>query len=584
MANLLAMSKALSVQTLRAQGWSNRRIARELGIDRDTVRRHLQEPAAANAASEAPIGSDEGGGVSNTAKAPIGAEGVGERPIGLAADGALPQTPPPDEDLAALGQQSSTSGRGHSPALACEMEFSGQGASPLAGEDANTAKAPIGVQGRRAGSRSECEALRAVILVKLEKGLSSQRIYQDLVAEHGFAGKYWSVRRFVQKLSAGRSAPFRRMECEAGAEAQVDFGTGATVVDADGRRRRTHVLRVVLSHSRKAYSEALWRQTTDEFIRLLENAFWHFGGVPRTLVIDNLKAAVQQADWYDPQLSPKLRSFAQHYQTVILPTRPYTPRHKGKVERAVGYVKGNALKGRQFASLQEQNAHLLQWETHVADQRLHGTTRQQVGKVFAQVEKATLLPLPPDRFACFHEARRCVHRDAHVEVAKAYYSVPPEYLGHELWARWDGRMVRIFNLQMKEIAVHVQKQPGQFSTLQEHLAKEKISGVEKGAAWLLEKASLIGPHSQAWAQAMLRERGIEGLRVLMGLIALGKKHPRQSVEHACEVALSHGAFVLRTIRQLSQRSHDAQTQEQFEFAKEHEIIRPMSDYARFTTW
>lgn len=581
MANLLAMCKVLSVQTLRSQGWSNRRIARELGIDRETVRRHLAGCVASpNAATEAPFGAEGGGGVSNAAKAPLGAEGVGAGQFGLSAAGAFPQTPPPDVELASLVQQSETSGRLSNPALACGEEPAGTAAShgrSTISNAATEAKAPL-------GSRSECEPLRAVILAKLEAGLSSQRIYQDLVAEQGFAGKYWSVRRFVRKLSTGRPLPFRRMECEAGAEAQIDFGTGAMVADADGRKRRTHVLRAVLSHSRKGYSEAVYRQSTDEFIRVLENAFWHFGGIPRTLVIDNLKAAVQQADWYDPQLTPKLRSFAEHYHTTVLPTKPYTPRHKGKVENGVAYVKDNALKGRQFKSLEEENAHLLAWETQVADQRLHGTTRKQVGRVFAEVEKAALLPLPPDRFACFQEARRSVHRDAHVEVAKAYYSVPPEYLGHELWVRWDGRMVRVFDLQMKPVATHVQKQPGSWSTLQEHLAKEKISGVERGAAWLLEKASLIGPQSTAWAKAMLQERGIEGMRVLMGLVALGKQHPRQNVEQACEVALSHGAFALRTIRELLRRSGEARKQELFEFATEHEIIRPLSAYGQFTAW
>jgi transposase len=76
---------------------------------------------------------------------------------------------------------------------------------------------------------------------------------------------------------------------------------GAPIVTAEGKRRKTHVFRIVLSCSRKAYSEAIDRQTTDNFIRCLENAFIHFGGAPQTLVIDNLKAAVIQADWYDPE-------------------------------------------------------------------------------------------------------------------------------------------------------------------------------------------------------------------------------------------------------------------------------------------
>ena len=109
-----------------------------------------------------------------------------------------------------------------------------------------------------------------------------------------------------------KPVPFRRMEVSPGFEAQVDFGTGAPVVGSDGKRRRTHVLRVVLSHSRKGYSEAVFTQSTDDFIGCLENAFEHFGGVAHTLVIDNLKAAVIKADWFDP----KLAEFCRHYGTM----------------------------------------------------------------------------------------------------------------------------------------------------------------------------------------------------------------------------------------------------------------------------
>ena len=275
------------------------------------------------------------------------------------------------------------------------------------------------------------------------------------------------------------------MECGPGEEAQVDFGTGAPLVGPDGKRRRTHVFRIVLSHSRKAYSEAVLRQTTEDFIRCLENAFWHWGGVPKVLVIDNLKAAVSEADWFDPELNPKVRSFCQHYGVTILPTQPRTPRHKGKIESSVGYVKKNALKGRTFVGLEEENAFLLDWEAAVADTRVHGTTRQQVGKVFGAVERAALQPLPAGRFPCFQEGERMVHRDGHVEVARAYYSVPPEYLSRRVWVRWDGHLVRIFNERMEPIATHVQREAGRFSTQRAHIAAEKISNVERGAAWLL---------------------------------------------------------------------------------------------------
>jgi transposase len=429
---------------------------------------------------------------------------------------------------------------------------------------------------RPASQTSQCEPYRQVIQAKLDKGLTARRIHQDLVSEYGFEAKYHSVRRFVGRLGQTRPLPFRRMECGPGEEAQVDFGTGAPILQPNGRRRRPHVFRIVLSHSRKGYSEAVFKQSTESFIGALENAFQHFGGVPKTLVVDNLKAAVLKADWFDPDLNPKIQSFGEHYGTVILPTKPRMPRHKGKIEAGVKYVQSNGLKGRSFSSLQEENAFLLEWEASVADTRIHGTTRKQVGKVFQEAERETLLPLTVERFPFFHEAERSVHRDGHVEVDKAYYSIPPEYLGRRVWVRWDSHTVRIFDRRMRQIAIHAKREPGRFATEPAHIASEKINSVERGAAWLLDKVGLIGSHAQQWAEAMLAERGIQGVRVLQGLRSLAERHPCEAIEKACEIAHTHGAYRLRFIRMLIKR--EAPKQEQFEFIDRHPIIRSLSDY------
>jgi hypothetical protein len=140
-------------------------------------------------------------------------------------------------------------------------------------------------------------------------------------------------------------------------------------------------------------------------------------------------------------------------------------------------------------------------------------------------------------------------------------------------------MVRIFDLRMHQIAVHLTHLPGQFSTLPQHIAKEKISGVERGAAYLVNKASLIGSHATRWAESMLQERGIQGVRVLQGLLSLASRHGDQDVEQACEIAQSHGAYRLRVIRELIKRCGNKQ--EQFEFMDDHPIIRSLGDYEQF---
>ena len=428
------------------------------------------------------------------------------------------------------------------------------------------------------GPKSDCEPFRQTILEKLQAGLSAKRIHQDLAADHGFTGSYYSVKRFAARLRTSTPLPFRRMEVLPGEEAQVDFGTAAPVIDRDGKTRRPWMFRIVLSHSRKGYSEAVWRQSTDNFIAALENAFEHFGGVPKRLVIDNLKAAVKNADWYDPEIHPKLQSFAKHYGTVFVPTKPYTPEHKGKVESGVKYAKNNALAGHRFKSLVDQNDHLLDWEENVADTRIHGTTKKQVRAQFEQAERPALLELPIERFPTFHEARRTVARDGHLEVDKAYYSAPPEYLGRRLWVRWDTRLVRIFNDRWEQIAVHSKCEPGRFRTDRAHIPKEKVSAVERGTNALLRQIAAIGPHTKAWSEATTQIRGVEAVRVLVGLKALAGKHETESIEEACRVALAHQAHRLRSIRALLKRSAD-RVQQSLPFIEEHPIIRPLSDYS-----
>jgi len=185
MANQLKMAISDSIFTLHQRGWSQRRIARELGLDRETVARYLRQGQGSKPAI-APIGSTVSESSSKPANAPIGSEAT-----------------------------------------------------------ETVAKAPPSI-----GRPSDCEPHRVAILSWLGQGLSAQRICQDLVQDHGFAGSYYSVRRFVRRFEHASPLPMRRLEVGPGEEMQVDFGRGAAIVTTEGRRR-PHVFRLVLSHSRK---------------------------------------------------------------------------------------------------------------------------------------------------------------------------------------------------------------------------------------------------------------------------------------------------------------------------------------------
>jgi transposase len=496
--NELNVSLQHSIGTLAAKGWSARKIARELGVHRETVGRYLH----------------------------------------LAQPGSKPAILPPGS---------------------------------AEGSDSKPANVPAG---SKAGRTSQCEPLRAVIEQGLVAGLSAQRIYQDLVAGHAFSGAYDAVKRFVRRLEGQSEPPFRRMECAPGHELQIDFGLGAWVVE-NGQRRRTQLFRGVLSHSRKGYSEAVWRQTSESFIRCLENAFRHFGGVTATVVIDNLKAGVIQADWYDPQINPKLEEFARHYGTVILPTKPAMPRHKGKVEAAVKYAQNNAIKGRSFASLSAQNSFLSDWEKNVADTRIHGTTRQQGGRLFEEVERPALQPLPAGLFPVFEEAPRTVHRDGYVEFKRAYYSVPPEYVGRQVWVRQESRLLRVYNTRREQIALHGLAQAGKFTTDPAHLHSRKRHIIERGADYLLDRCRLIGPLTGTWAEAMHKNRGPQSLRVMQGLLQLAEKHPGVELEKAASVATHHGTWRLRDLKRLLELPGNVV---QMDFLESHPLIRSLDAY------
>lgn len=241
--------------------------------------------------------------------------------------------------------------------------------------EANAARLPTGLP----EGRSTAHPYRDFIEAGLAKGLSYQRIWQDLVEEYAYCGSYDSVRRYAKRIKRSRPELADVMHAAPGEEAQVDFFSGPLTLDSGtGRYFRPWVFRMVLSHSRHSYEEAVRTQDLSSFIRCHENAFRFFGGVPRVVRLDNLKAGVARACLYDPDVNPVYAAFASHCGFCPLPCFPGKPEEKGKVEKAGGYLKNNALKGRRFESLSELNEHLKRWNRNIASLRIHGTTRRQV--------------------------------------------------------------------------------------------------------------------------------------------------------------------------------------------------------------
>lgn len=520
MANKLKVQEQETIANLSRLGWGIRRIARELGLSRNTVRGYVRGLQASRTLAEEFLNPSASAG-----------PGIQTDPL-------------------------STPGSSNQPKQTDPLSTAG-----------NT------------GRKSLCSDHAASILAKVEAGLTAQRIYQDLRAESSFAASYQSVKRYVHRLRQTDPQLVHRIEVEPGEEVQVDFGTGPWLLEAEGKKRKSWIFRVVLSYSRKAYSQAVLQQTTENFLRCLESAFRTFGGSTLTVNLDNLKAAVLKADWADPELNPKLIDFARHYSTTILPCLPGVPEHKGKVENSISYVKENALAARKFCSLAELNLALTHWEKTVADVRIHGTTKRQVAQLFV-AEKPALQPLPATLFACFQEGPRTVHRDGHVEVAKAFYHVPPEYLRQDVWVRFDSREVRIFSKSpdgsLRQIQVHRRLEPGRFTNAR------GIGGgqgsLQANLNYWLKRASELGASCEGWARAVAQNRGIGGMRTLMGLVSLLDRHSFPAVNRACERALAKGTWRLRDVRALLEAK---EIQTQITFAEHHPLIRDLSEYGIF---
>jgi transposase len=279
----------------------------------------------------------------------------------------------------------------------------------------------------RAAARSQsvgqraCEPYREVIELALSHGRNAMAIWQELVDTCGFAAEYKSVNRFVRKLRGSQSPEaYAVIETAPGEELQVDYGTGPMVRDPhSGKYRRTRLFVLTLGYSRKSVRLLVFRSSSQIWAELHEKAFRRLGGCTRVVVLDNLREGMLAPDIYDPSLNPLYRDVLRHYGTVPLPCRVGHADRKGKVESGVAHAQKTPLKGLRFESLEEAQTYLDHWEVRWADTRIHGTTKRQVGVMFAE-ERPFLLPLPVEPFRYYQYGERTVHLDGCVEVEAAY--------------------------------------------------------------------------------------------------------------------------------------------------------------------
>ncbi len=390
---------------------------------------------------------------------------------------------------------------------------------------------------------------RAQVVAWRQQGVEGQAIFQLLVERHGFTGSYSAVKRFLRRLEPPTPRATVRVETAPGEEAQVDFGAAGLLFDPDGDRlRRAWAFVMTLSFSRHQYVEFVFDQTVATWCRCHRAAFEWFQGVPRRVVLDNLKAAIVRAVLYDPEVQRVYRELAEHYGFLIAPCRPQTPEHKGKVEQGgVHYVSRNCLAGRAFRDVHHANEHALRWCVETAGRRCHGTIKQQPLVLFETVERAALLPLPATPWAPVTWKQAKLHPDCHVVFAGAYYSAPHRLIGQRLWVRATATQVQLFH-EYALVATHLAARPGQRRTLHDHLPPDKVHFLLQTPRWCQAQAATIGPTCATFIAALLGERPLDRLRGAQGVLRLAQRYGPTRLEAACARASAVGEYRYTTVK------------------------------------
>jgi transposase len=382
----------------------------------------------------------------------------------------------------------------------------------------------------------------------------------ELLGREGTVVPLRTVQRYVAEVcgrTRGQGPTVRVADGEPGVECQLDFGKMGLVPDpATGRMRVVHALVFTACYSRHQFVWLTHRQTTAAVIAGCEAAWAFFGGVFRVLIPDNTEAIVDDADALEPRLNQAFVEYAQARGLVVDPARVRHPKDKPRVERNVPFVRRSMFAGETFVDLVDAQRHATQWCTTRAGLRVHGTTQARPAEVFAAEEQPALLPAPAELYDLPVYASAKVHRDHHIEVAKALYSVPGRLIGQRVDVRADRSLVRIFH-RGTLVKVHPRQAPGRRSTDPDDLPADKTVYAMRDLARLQAMATGHGPAIGAYAAALLDiPLPWTKMRQVYALLGLVKKWGPERVDAACASAIAHEAVNVGLIGRMLERGPD----------------------------
>jgi transposase len=397
----------------------------------------------------------------------------------------------------------------------------------------------------------------------LEEGLTVVKA-GDLLAREGVVVPERTLHRYaLEVLGYGRGsqkATVRVADCEPGAECQVDFGKMGLLYDPQaGRRRVVHALIFTAVYSRHCSVWLTFRQDLAAVIAGFEAAWAFFGGVFAVVIPDNMAAIVDRAHPTEPRLNRAFAEYAQDRGFVVDPARVRRPADKPRVERAVPFVRGSFFAGESFAGgLPEAQRAAEAWCAGRAGQRIHRTTRCRPAELFALEEAPRLAPAPVFPYDLPVYASPKVHRDHHIEVAKALYSVPGNLIGKHVEVRADSKLVRVWH-RGELVKTHPRARAGGRVTDPADLPDGTAAYAMRDIGYLQRLADECGPATGAYAAAILdHPLPWTKMRQVYALLGLARKWGPARVDAACARALEAEAISVALIGRMLARGTEGQ--------------------------
>jgi transposase len=423
--------------------------------------------------------------------------------------------------------------------------------------------APRPIQSWRKSEKPDFGAIRTQL--QTHRHLTLQLLWEEYREQHRDG---YSYSRFCElyRLWVKNLDVVLRHEYRAGEKLFVDYA-GDRIPIYDRQTGDVEFLAplfvAVLGASSYTFAEASRSQDLSCWIHSHIHALEFIGGAPEVIIPDNTKTGVKHPCRYEPELNPTYRELAEHYGFAVIPTRPYKPRDKAKVEAGVQVAQRwiiAALRHRKFFSLADLNEAIAELLERLNGRRFRKRPDVSRAILFEQLDRPALKPLPVEGYVVAHWKPVRPNIDYHVEVERHYYSVPFQLVGQQLDARYTAMTVEIFHRGTR-VASHARSYVAySATTIHEHRPKSHQAHLEWTPSRLINWAASVGPATADVVRVLLERKPHPeaGYRACLGILSLAKTYSAARLEAASQRALLLGVYSYQSLKSILKRSLDQQ--------------------------